>query len=1080
MKKINKISAMFFTIIVFTNIFLNNIIAYGNEKEYKFKRMTIEDGLAQSSAQVIFQDSKGYMWFGTSDGLNRYDGYNFVSYKYKLNDENSLVSNYVDGIAEDKDGSLWVATSKGLNRLDPNTNKITRYTSDSTSETNKLSNYNVWSVVVDKNGFKWAGTTDGLNKIDNSTGKIVKFFNDEKDENSLSNNFITCLYAEDDLLWVGTKNGINIYDEKINKFTRYEHFDNDINSISDKFIRKIYKDRKGDIWIATENGLDKYNRQNNNFTRYKILNTEDFVLSNRIMDMLEDSNGEFWVATADGIAKLDRDTGKFTRYKNNYYDTQSLISNNVLTLFEDKSGMIWVGTYKGISLFNPNAKFQNYKKDPVNPNSINAESLNGILEDDEGLIWIGTDEGGVNVLNRETKEVKHYMYEKGNNNSLSDNHVYTILQDNDGEIWIATYDGLNKYNKTKKEFTRYKHDKLDKNSLTTNEIRFLYQDKDGILWVGTRDGLNSFDKRTNKFTRYKEFFNEKGIEDNFISAIYEDSNGTLWIGCSIEGGLVRFDKKTKETKIYRYNASDENTISFNSIRSIAEDSKGNLWIATNYGLNKLDTKEEKFTRYIEKDGLINNYVYGVLIDKEDNPWASTNGGLSKLNVSKNCFTNYTITDGLQSNEFNAYSCFKSKTGEMFFGGINGLNSFMPQNIKEKQYTPDIIIENFKVLDKPKILNDDINLKYDENFFSLEFFMPDFRSPNKIEYEYKLEGADKDWIYSKGRNFANYTNIKDGNYVFKVKARNSNGIWSKEKSVRINIATAPWKSKWAYCFYGLTVIFIIYLVWNYVKILETLVRQRTNQLNNKLAENKKLYKRLIKNEKFKNDYFVNLSHELRTPLNVILSTVQLIDKLNDEKFKLNKDNINKYMKIIKRNSDNLLKIINDLIDTSKIEAGSYKIETKSIDIVYLLEETALSMKEFIESNGLELIIDPEVEERYIECAEDDIQRCIINLLSNAVKFTPEGGVIYVSLYDKENFIEISIKDTGIGIKEEDRELIFNRFGQASNEVICKKNIKSSGIGLTLVKYLVEMHGGSISVESEINKGSEFIIKLPANI
>ncbi|GIM28522.1 hybrid sensor histidine kinase/response regulator [Clostridium polyendosporum] len=1069
---LKKIS-IFITFLLLSCFFIKGTTAYSYDNDLKFKNITIEDGLSQSSVGVIFQDSKGYMWFGTSDGLNRYDGHEFKVYKYKLDDDNSITSNCIGAVIEDKDGFLWIGTSKGLNKLDTNTDKITRCVNDPNDPTG-VSHYNVWDIMEDSKGYIWIATEKGLNKYDKKTDVFVKYYNDQEDDNSLSSNFITSLCEDNDgAIWIGTKNGLNRFDTSTNKFTRYLlNQPGDQYSIASTYISKVYKDNTGNIWVATqEGGLNKYDRQNNRFI--KCLNDNKSIPSNFVQAIFEDSNGDLWIGSKGGLSQYNQYGDELTSYRNNYYDHQSLINNNVLCIYKDKSGMLWIGTYNGISILNPTSRFKHYKKNPIEKNSLNDNMLSGIYEDADGVLWVGTNSGGLNSINRKTGEVKHYLNNPKDEKSISNNTVWGITEDSSGDLWIATSCGLNRFNKKTENFTRYLHDS-NSNSLINNEVRFVYEDKSGLVWIGTRQGLDSFNKKTGLFTNYNKSLEASGIEDSCISYIYEDNLGFLWLGCEIDGGLVKYDRQSDKITNYKYDPTNNKSISNNSIKGIAEDGEGNLWIATNYGLNRFDAETEIFTRYTEDDGLSNNFVCGVLIDKFNNPWVSTNGGISKVDVIQGKIINFNVTDGLQSNEFNGYSYFKSKTGEMFFGGINGLSSFYPESLSENNYMSKVVIESFKVYDKPINLKDKIDLKYNQNYFSLDFFLSDYRNPVKTKYAYKLEGVDKNWIFSNDRNYASYTNVSDGTYTFKVKARNSSGTWSEPTSIQIVVAKPPWKTWWAYTSYCLLFLLMMCLMWNYVSIMENLIKQRTLQLNNKLQENDKLYNQLIKHERFKNNYFVNLSHELKTPLNVILSTVQLINKLNEDNLPLSKQSLHKYMKIIKRNSNSLLKIINDLIDTSKIEAGSYKVNMVEADIVYLVEEIALSMKEFIEFNKLNLIIDPEVEEKIIECDPAEIERCVVNLISNAVKFTPEEGTIWISLYDKDNTVDISVKDNGIGIPREYHEKIFDRFGQADN---MSNNKLGSGIGLTLVKSLVEIHGGKISLISDLNKGSEFIITLP---
>ena len=1072
-KKIKKLNV--FIIAVIFSLFFNEFLVQAIENNFKFRRITIKDGLSQSSVECIFQDSKGYMWFGTTDGLNRFDGHEFKVYKYNLNDDNSLTSNYINSIIEDNEGFLWVGTTKGLNRLDTYTNEITRYVNDP-NNIKSLSSYNVWDVMEDSKGDIWVATDKGLNKYDKKTNTFIRYFFDKNDNNSLSHDFITSLYEDSDgLIWVGTKNGLNSFNTEKNLFTRYTHDSLNTNIISDNYITEIYEDENKDIWIGTLiGGLNKYNKKTNKFTRYRSSSSNNQLQSNSIQTIFQDSRGILWIGTESGLSKYNRDTDDFFTYKNKYYDSDSLIDNNVLNIHEDKAGMLWIGTYNGISMLNPASKFNHYKKNATEKNSLNDNMINGIYVDDKDVIWIGTNSGGLNSINRKNGEVKQYTNDPNNDESISHNRIWSITEDRDGDLWIATSYGLNKFDKTTEKFTRYFNNN-NKNSLINNEVRYIYEDSEGLIWIGTRHGLDSFNKEKEEFTNYNWLLSSNGVKDYYISAIYEDLNGVLWLGCGLEGGLIKFNRKTNKIKNYKYDKENSKSISNNSIESITEDKNGNLWIGTHYGVSKFNKEKEEFTRYTEDEGLCNNYVYGVLIDKLDNPWVSTNGGLAQIDVYDNRIVNFNINDGLQSNEFNGYSYFQSKSGEMFFGGVNGLNTFYPEDLSKEYYSSKVVIESFSINGKSMDIRNEIKLNHNQENFSLDFFLPNYENPTKTKYAYKLEGVDKKWVYSNYRNYASYTNIKHGKYTFKVKARNSNGIWSEVTEIPITVLRPPWKTWWAYLLYALLILIVIYVVWNYVTILESLVKQRTIQLNNKLKENDKLYKKLIKNEQFKNKYFINLSHELRSPLNVILSAVQLFEKMCKEDVVLEKDILSRYVGIIKRNSNSLLNTINELIDTSKIESGSYRLNINEENIIYLVEDIALSMKEFVESNGIELIIDPEVEEKIIECDARDIERCIINLISNAVKFTEEGGTIWINIYDKEDFIEISVKDNGSGIAKEYHEIIFDRFGQA-NDVISKQKV-GSGIGLTLVKSLVELHGGNIKVISEINEGSNFIITLP---
>ena len=568
-------------------------------------------------------------------------------------------------------------------------------------------------------------------------------------------------------------------------------------------------------------------------------------------------------------------------------------------------------------------------------------------------------------------------------------------------------------------------------------------------------------------------FEDNNINDKVISSIYEDSDDEIWIGLSIDGGLVRYNKDTG--KVINYISNDKNGLSYNSVKDINGDSSGNIWIATNYGLNKFNKSENKFTQYTEKEGLSNNFIYGILFDEEENPWVSTNYGVSKYDINKEKFVNFSISDGLQGNEFNGYSYFKASDGEMFFGGISGLNSFYPKDYKEREIKEKVNISKVQINGKSINFDDVIKLGRENNSIQIQYFLADYRNVSKIKYYYKMEGIDDDWISAENMNYVSYNNLFAGEYEFQVVAINSYGDMGEVESIKIIKDPPIFMSKTAFAIYLIVIAFILYRRWNRVKILNKLVEQRTEQLNNKLVENKILYEQLINQEKRKNNYFINLSHELRTPLNVILSIEQLITVLNKKDNHIDKKKLNHYMEALRGNSKRLLKLINDIIDTAKIESGMYKLDMKDNDIVYLVEELALSMKDFIESKDIELIIDPEIEEKIIECDAGEIEKCIVNVLGNAAKFTEAGGRIEVIITEENGFVNIKVKDTGIGIDKKDMKSIFDRFGQAYNKKT--EEFGGSGIGLSLTKQIIELHNGELLVNSELGKGSEFTMRLP---
>lgn len=1010
------------------------------------------------------------MWFGTGDGLNRYNGYKFKIYKYSDNDENSISGNIITDIKEDNEGNIWVGTTTGLNKIDVETNQITRYLPDKNGC--GISNYTIKTIMVSKNGEILVGTNDGLNKYDKKNDNFVRIYNTFNEDYSLTNQEIYSLTEDiSGNYWIGTKDGLNKIDKKSGKVEKYLADKNDKNSISFNFICSLYADDLGYLWIGTYyGGLNKLNLETGEIEKF-IRGDKSGLPGGLIRDVTRDDKGIVWVATDCGFSKLIEETNTFLTYKSNEYDSGSIISNDILSICEDKSGSIWLGSGSGISFFNPENLFNYYKYSPFNSNSLSSNFISGIYEDKDGLLWIGTVYDGLNIIDRKNNKVTRINSKQDYEGELTiDNNMIRDITGIDNEVWIGTEGSLNKYDKDTGKITSYG----EKDGLKCSDVRILKIDSDGVLWIGTLNGLFSFDRK-GKFTDYSKILNDAGIKCLEFRYIYEDVDGFLWMSTGVENGLIRFNKNDNKIKTYNIFNMYKSNNNYGLILTINSDNKGNIWVGTDSGLIKFNKNTEEYIKYTESNGLPNNYIYGILLEDDDNLWISTNNGISKFDIENERFINFNSTDGIQGNEFNNLAYFRSNSGEMFFGGTNGLTTFMPTDIKEKSFITPVKIESISSNYGPIKLEDKINLNYRNSELKFEFFMPDYSNMQKVKYSYKLIGFDNNWITSEYVQSANYLNLKPGKYEFQVIARNSSGEWSEATCVKINISNPPWKTPLAYLIYILLIVIIVYLIWNRVKLLDELVKQRTIELNNKLSENKILYSKLLRHEKYKNNYFINLSHELRTPLNIISSTESLIESLNNQNKKITKDRMDSYMKTIKRNCSRLVNLIDNILHTSNIESGNYKLNIKEHDIVFLIEEISLSMKELADYKGIELIIDPLIEEKTVECDKLEIERVITNLISNAVKFTEQGGTIKVQIWDLNDFVKISVTDNGIGIDSKNHESIFDRFCQEYLDT--SEEYGGSGLGLTLSRQLIELHGGSIWVESEKGKGSEFIIKLP---
>ena len=1035
--------------------------SYANIREsFNFKNITIEDGLSQSTVETIYQDSKGYIWIGTNDGLDRYNGYEFKHYKHDKYDKNSIANNYIVDIIEDKNGYIWVSTIGGLSRINPDKDEIKNYYSK--EDSGNLSNSNLWQILCTKDNRLIASTIDGLNVYDKNKDKFTRIL---YKEGELPSQYIYSL--EEDInghIWVGTDNGLVELDKDLNIVKSYQ------DAIGDSDVYNVYDDSKGNIWVCTlDNGLFKINLDDKSVENYKNNNSKISIPSNNVRDIISDSEGKLWIATDKGLCTFDYEREEFITYNKKLYQSNSLIDDEIFCLLKDSSGLIWIGTYSGISRFNPNSNFTHFKLDPYEDNSISGNVIHGIYEDDDKTLWIGTNESGVNIINGES--IKHLN--KENSNIVSD-----LIEDITGfknYIFIGTNEGLSvlvKNDKTAKNYTITNY--TTKDGLPSNKIRSLFIDSKGYLWIGTNKGLAILDTNNNKIIDITYILDEMGVSDKFIRAVYEDSKGNYYIGCFLEGGLIKINPNTKEYKIYKNIENDDSSISNNSIRYINEDLYGNILVGTSHGINILNLSTDKFNHYTEKDGLINNTIYGILVDKNNGIWMSTNAGISKLSTEDATFKNFTITDGLQSNEFNGRACFKSKDGNMYFGGINGFNVFNSQDIELSTFEPKVIFDNFEINGTNKKDISNIKFKSNENNIKINFFTNDYKNTKTTQYYYKLEGLENEWNMTNSNSLV-FVNLGSGDYTLKIKTITQHGVMSDESSVHFTINPPIWRSNYAICIYLILIIISILRYMHKVNTLDRLVNERTNKLRKEMEKNEQLFKKVLSLEQNKNNYFVNLSHELRTPLNVLSSINQLIKEFTKKDNFITPEKLSYYMGIMDRNCSRLLSLINNLIDHTKIENNSYIINKKDEDIVYLVEETVLDMKDYIEEKGLELIFDTDVEEKVIRCDKVDIERCIINLVGNAVKFTPEGGLIEVLLQDLDDKVNIIVKDNGIGISEENQKIIFDRFNQVVDESSEQKG--GSGLGLTITKQLITLHNGEIYVESEVGVGSEFIIILP---
>lgn len=1032
-----------------------------------FNNLSTNNGLTSDLITYIYQDSIGYMWIGTKDGLNQYNGNMVVQYTYQYGNEKSLTSPCITSINEDDSGNIWVGTDSGLNIINRDEDKVIRIESGEQNE-DMLSNYVITSIYKDSYGVMWVGTTNGLNRYDEKNNKFIKYYSDGTNTN-ITNNYITDI-DENELgeLWVSTMDGISIIDLKTYSIRNRRDKYNNI-----EYIYSVDKDNYGDMWVLGKESVFKIINKDYEVGIYNIYDCEN--LSGNMTKVLCHSNGDVWLSRGTGLIRytLSSNETKIYTETSNY-----LISNSISCLYEDKSGVLWVGTNKGVSILNTKQQFSTRINNILIQDQICGKSVKAFLQDGDNDLWIGMEEGGLIQFDISEDKTISFIYDEDSESSLLSNSIKYIMEGVNGNIIVSTEKGINIINKNTKEIISYPYEEINLNLLLNDNFKIVNDDK--YSWSATEEGLYRYNRETNEVVNYRENFNEKGISNYKIFDIYQDEidENILWLAGGKEGGLIKFHKTEGVIKNY-LSTSGENSLSYDSINCIQGDGKGKLWIGTEVGLNKFNIEKETFTQYYDKDGLVSNYINSIIIDDNENIWLGTNKGLSKFIINENRFINFTERDGVSGNQFNKRAAYKTKEGHLLFGTTEGVVSFDPNNIEEITPKVDKVVLDTLLINRELFISDadNIELNHDENNITIQYFLPNYTRIGSITYLYKMDGVNKEWISDSKGGYATYTMLKPGKYTFRVKAVKSDGSFTEESTVSFVIKKPFWKSNIVYCIFIIVALLIILNIVYRVKFLKKLVDNQTKEINRQLEENKKLYERNIRNEKFKNDYFVNLSHELRTPISIILSVLQLLDSLK-ENGNVTKERQLHYIDVIRKSSKSLLDIINDIIDSSKIESGTYKInKEKNIDIIYLVEETALNMSDYINSKGIELIIDPEVEELPICCDPNEIQRCIINLIGNAVKFTEENGQIKVLIKADDSNVSISIEDNGLGISKDDQEFIFKRFEQGKN--INSTKVSSSGIGLTLVKYIVELHDGHVKLESELNKGSKFTIVLPIN-
>ena len=1064
----------------------------------KFENIATGEGLSSSTCTEIFQDSDGFLWFGTIDGLNRYNGYEFEIYRSILNDSTSISNNRINAITEDDYGNLWVATNNGLNLFNKETNTFSHV---NLQEQRSLSN-SPRKIVNDllydtKRKTLWVATNNGAiqirfkdNPLQPKNLAYSYYLNDASNPRSIDDNKVNSLSKDsENTIWCAT-NGphLNRYNFTSDDFDKI-YIDNAKPYELNHIPKKVLVDSDDDFWIGNDlSNLVLWTKKDNTFEHLSLVN-----YNTPISSIQQSQNGTIWVSTdGHGLFLIDKTKKEIQQHiVNNIFDPSSLPNNKPSMVYEDNSGVFWIGSYdKGVSMLDPSKySFGHYYYQPDNPKGLNERIVQAVLQDSKERIWLGAYNGGLNLFDEENKSYEHYSHDANNANSLSSNKIMYCFESSDGMIWVCTLDGgLNSFDPERSEFTRFKHNANDSKSIGQNSVWTGVEDVKKRLWLGLRtEGLSLFDPKTQTFKNYKNtLYNKNRLASNSILCLYIDSKNRLLVGTALGLNVVELDKlESYVPEEINFGEVSEKGIEGTGINYIMEDHVGNIWLGTDNGIAKLDANLKPIKTYSSQNGLPNNLVVGIAEDNNNNFWITTKSGLSFLDPQKHHFRNFNVHDGLQGTEYQSKSIDKTQDGRILVGGLNGFNIFGPDDIKSSSInTVRPQITSFKLNNKKIVSGDSVNgrvlmngavsqmtelrLEHNENYISFEFVALNFENPEQVQYAYKMQGLDDAFVNVGSTRAVNLSNLEPGNYSFEVKAA-IDDQWENAESASINVTILPpiWKTWWMYLLYVVLGGSVLWVVINYY--------------THKVKESQQ-----YELDQMKLQFFVNVSHEFRTPLTLILNPVdKILSTVGDS------GPIKASAVTIQRSARRLLHLVNQLLDYRKMDAGMAPLQLEKGNMVKFCEDIFTLFKGLAEKKEIDYRFQADVKSITTLFDFDKVEKVFTNLISNAIKFTAKGGCITVSVLkgnkktenarlfssNKEKldeYVEVRVEDNGVGLNAEQSKNIFSRF---YNLDLTKSG---TGIGLNFTKALVEQHDGEILVESEHKKGSTFSVRFPLNV
>lgn len=1051
-----------------------------------FNHLSFREGLAQSPISTIIKDRKGFIWLGSWKGLTRYDGYTFRIFQHQNNQSKSISNNRVNAIVEDSKGKLWIGTSNGLNIYNPATEVFKRV---DIRDVKGGRNY-ISSVLIDSYKNVWTATFDGIKQVDTLNWKL-KEINGLKDTSASSlYNSVTFTMFQDQAkqIWVGSKFGVKRFNPKTKRLTQLPSAIANSKALMNAKIIVIRQDRQGNLWFGSEtSGLFRYNSTNNEL---KVFNYDDAnnnsILSNWIRDVYVYDNKHIWIGTRNGLSIFNTETQRFDNHTHSPLNTKSLSDNTIWSIMQDEASGIWIGTFAGgLNVYYPsNANFNNIGERVGDRMGLSHLVVNAISEDKNGALWVGTYGGGINYLDRKTGAYRYFDIR--NDQKQTRNGVKSLAEDANGNLWVGTLDGLCHFDKSTKKIKFFKF-AVSQGKFSENLINSIIPETDGV-WVGTNGGGM---RHLNPDGSYETFVHSPkdstSISDNFVVALIKDAQNNIWIGT--QNGLNYYDRRKNKFKRF-IKRNQPNTLSNNSIITLFKDAKDRLWIGTDGGgLNYYNPITNKFYALNEIEPLTDEVVHAIQEDESGDIWLSTDNGLYRLHfktfdlpfTSKSVeVTHYNADDGLASNQFQTNAALRLKSGELLFGGINGLTSFFPDKLIKNKTKPKVAFTDFLVRNKPVLVDsadspleksitfaDHVELKYDEGYITIKFAALNFINPEKNQYAYKMEGVKgDDWHYSGTQREAHYTNLSPGKYTFKVMAANNDGLWNTEPiSLSITVLPPWWQTWWAYLIYAVILYYVASTIYKFQK--------------NRLKLKKELYLEHLEKERqeelhqMKIDFFTNISHEIRTPLTLILGPLEKAlssaSLATDAKRQLQQ---------VQQNANRLMRLVTELMDFRKAESGHMKLNFSACNVVQFAEEIYLSFQNLAYDKQISYYFKSDVEQLEVYFDKDHLEKVLFNLLSNAFKFTPERGEIVFAIQKLENEVAISVTDNGKGISEKNINQLFTKFFQVYNDEVSNSGY---GIGLALSKSIIDLHQGKIEVSSDLtnetSRRTVFTVTLP---